>query len=526
MQRAFPAASITLLVLAMGCSDEADTNEASNGAGGAMATGGALVTGGSTGAGGGAASGGLSSGGSAPGSGGTSGSGGSGGIATDTGGALGTGGDDGAGGLLVNPPPPAVMKASESLLTSDGLTVVSYGGYLNGESFQQDGIVTYGGKQYAAFWNAERHVVLAARTLPGGAWSYLELSDYSNQADDAHNTISIGVAPGDKTLHLSFDHHDDVLNYRRSEVGFLDTAPQNMEASQFGPILESLGGGVVQPVTYPRFITAPDGESLLLSLRLGASGSGTAHLFEYQTSNGGWTPLGQYLDGATFDENPYFHGISFGPNGDRLHFAWCARATPDATTNHDLFYVYSDDAGRTFKNSAGELVGTVGSDPVEVANEGVRVWEISQNRGLINQEHMVVDDEGAVHVLLSHMPDEQGTDANFTSARTKSEFFHYYRSPEGTWTRTALGAFAVENFRGSLALSQSGNLYAVLPNLRIYAAARSEGYFSFTLLETDSRGFFSDPLVDRTRLLLDGVLSIAYPMQNSGEIYVLDYEVD
>jgi hypothetical protein len=161
-----------------------------------------------------------------------------------------------------------------------------------------------------------------------------------------------------------------------------------------------------------------------------------------------------------------------------------------------------------------------------VANAGVRVWEISQDRGLINQEHMVVDDEGAVHVLLSHMPDAQGTDANFTNARTKAEFFHYYRSPEGTWTRTALGAGVVENFRGSLALSGSGNLYAVLPNLRIYGAARSEDYSSFTLLETDSRGFFSDPLVDRTRLLVDGILSVAYPMQNAGQIYVLDYEVD
>ena len=33
-------------------------------------------------------------------------------------------------------------------MTYSGLTVVSYGGYLNGESFQQDGILTFNGYQY------------------------------------------------------------------------------------------------------------------------------------------------------------------------------------------------------------------------------------------------------------------------------------------------------------------------------------------------------------------------------------------
>jgi BNR repeat-containing family member len=48
-------------------------------------------------------------------------------------------------------------------------------------------------------------VVLGRRSLPTGAWSTLELTDYTLAADDAHNTISLGVCPGDGTLHLSFD---------------------------------------------------------------------------------------------------------------------------------------------------------------------------------------------------------------------------------------------------------------------------------------------------------------------------------
>jgi hypothetical protein len=63
-----------------------------------------------------------------------------------------------------------ITKDNDALLTYSGLTIVSYGGYLNGESFQQDGIVSYNGYQYAAFWNTNRNVVMARRALPNGGW--------------------------------------------------------------------------------------------------------------------------------------------------------------------------------------------------------------------------------------------------------------------------------------------------------------------------------------------------------------------
>jgi hypothetical protein len=129
-----------------------------------------------------------------------------------------------------------ISKDGEVLLTKAGLTVVSYGGYLNGESFQQDGIVSYGGYQYAAFWNTSRHVVLARRTLPTGTWSTLELADYTNTADDAHNTISLGICPGDGSLHLSFDHHGNDLHYRTSVAGLVtNPATATWAASSFSP---------------------------------------------------------------------------------------------------------------------------------------------------------------------------------------------------------------------------------------------------------------------------------------------------
>ncbi len=187
-------------------------------------------------------------------SGGNSGNGASGGSGgTDSG-----GGATGTGGTQA-PVDPGVTKDAELALTDDGLNIVSYGGYLNGESFQQDGVVSYGTYQYAAFWNSSRHVVLGRRALPNGNWETLEFSDYSNSENDAHNTISIGICPGDGTLHLSFDHHGNNLHYRKS-VPNLVTDPSSVAfaTGSFGAVTSSLvGSTTLAQVTYPRFVTEP-----------------------------------------------------------------------------------------------------------------------------------------------------------------------------------------------------------------------------------------------------------------------------
>lgn len=50
--------------------------------------------------------------------------------------------------------------------------------------------------------------------------------------------ISLGISKGDGTLHMSFDQHDNPLNYRVSRPG-VATHPLNIEwsAELFGPIL-------------------------------------------------------------------------------------------------------------------------------------------------------------------------------------------------------------------------------------------------------------------------------------------------
>lgn len=514
--------------------------------GGAPAGGSLGASGGSVGdAGGGESTGDVSTGGkpadslggaagAAPSNGGTTASGGHSGGVGPVGGRAGDGGGAGSAGAgagqggVADTPPVAVTKDSDGLLTYSGLTVVSYGGYLNGESFQQDGIVSYAGYQYAAFWNTNRNIVLARRRLPSGEWAKFDLTDYSNTADDAHNTISIGICPEDGTLHLAFDHHGDTLHYRRSVEGFV-SAPETATwaASSFTPVTSALvGGSPVHLVTYPRFVTEPGGTRMLLSARIGESGAGDEHLWEYDGATHTWTELGKYIDGVATNVNGYLHGLAYTRGGGRLHAAWCWRETPDASTNHDLLYMYSDDDGRTWHDDYGAQLAVTGVMPATANTAGLRVHAIGQNRGLINQEHLAVDAQGRVHVLLSHMPDGPADDRDFTSARTKSEFFHYWRRGAGQWTRGSLSLPVVANFRGKLAVAASDNLYAVLPDLRIAAASAASSYTDWALLDaSDSGRFFSDPLIDTARLAEEDRLTVFYPVPGSPNIHALDYTV-
>ncbi len=411
---------------------------------------------------------------------------------------------------LADTPAPIVQFQVVGQLARDGETSISFGGYLNGESFQQDGILTYQGYQYSAFWNVATRVVLVRRPTGDGPWEYTEMAPtYTGTSGDAHSTISLGVSPRDGRLHVAFDHHSSDLHYVSSVAGLVTSPPSvRWEGASFGPVTSVLGTEFVDNVTYPRFLTAPDGR-MLFSYRFGAAGSGDEVLWEYDGDTATWTRIGTYIAGIAANINPYLHSLEF--EGTRLHAAWCWRTTPDPATNQDLLYAFSDDFGRTWFNNAFNQVGAAETAPIGLDSD-VRVWAIGQNRGLINQEHMVVDHAGRVHVLLSHMPDSQPDDPNFDSARTKSEFFHYWRDTNGVWTRQPMNIRVQGAWRGKLAVSSSDNLYAVLPNIRIASASAVADWTNWRLVDVLRDGiYFSDPLIDRQQLFNSDRLTIYTP---------------
>jgi hypothetical protein len=419
------------------------------------------------------------------------------------------------GGGPAQTPPPITAVRTNSLLALSSLTTVSFGGYLNGESFQQDGILTYNGYQYAAYWNAEARVVLARRPSGEGDWLKIEMAPgYTGAALDAHNTISLGVSPRDGRLHVAFDHHDSDLRHVQSVAGLVsqpDTA--RWETASFGPVSSQLGTQPVDRLTYPRFVTTPDGR-MLFSYRHGATGDGDEMLWLYDGTSGSWTALGPWIAGRGDGVNAYLHGLEY--HGRRLHAAWCWRNSADAATNHDLMYAWSDDDGRSWRNSRGEPVGATGTAPM-TRHSATRVWPIARNRGLINQEHMTVDNAGRVHVLLSHLPDSEPDDADFLRARERCRFFHYWRNLDGAWTRVPMNLAVAGTWRGKLAVSPTDNLYAVLPGVRMASASATARWSNWTLVDIELDGqFFSDPLIDRQRLRGSDRLTVFATTVNGG----------
>jgi hypothetical protein len=430
-----------------------------------------------------------------------------------------------AGQLTINPDiyMPNV-KLPVSVVTSLGQTP---SGGANFVSFQQNAITTYNGYQYVAYWNNAYRVCLARRKLPLGSWEIIEFADYTVTAAriaDNHYSISIGICPNDGTIHVAFDHHGDNLHYRRSVVGLANKPGEILwAASSFGVVQNYLiVGQPMAQVTYPRYIIKPNGD-LLYEYRYGTSGAGDSYLYEYAAATGTWSSIGKYLDGLTVNNNAYLNGIHYDRNG-RLHASWVWRETPDPLTNHDICYVYSDDHGRTWYNHLGVLMGAVNSNAIKSTTNGIIVWPLSQNRGLINQESQVVDSKGGIHLLQSFLPESFANSTNFWTGRNSAYLRHLYKDENGNWKCDNIGAISAN--RSQIAIDEGDNLYVVAPNYRIYYASAIEKWKKWTVLDvSESASAINEGLIDRELLLNESVLSFVFA-QTGSKIIVPYYLID
>lgn len=374
---------------------------------------------------------------------------------------------------------------------------------LNGLAFQQNALTTFGDYQYVAFYKTasgygKHHVNLGRRKIAPsvGDWQYFAFTDYVQQTLDEHNTISMGIS-GDGKIHLSFDHHDVPLNYRVSSSGIAKTVPSEWSASAFGSVQHSLPGstGPWTPLTYPRFERIDNGD-LLMEFRIGQSGAGDSYIHRYSSTSGQWSNVGKYLQGQ--DNNAYING--FTNQGGKLFVSWTVRETPDASTNHDFYFALSEDAGRSWKQTNGQTV----TKPITPSTAGIKVFTIPQKNEIINQEAQCADDKGRFHALMR--------DKSSGTAR----FYHYLRTPEGKFTKTAISASGLSTppylaYRGKIAAT-GDNVIAILPDqpkqtVQIWAATAGGGYTDWKKL-AEITNMAGEPLVDEERLRKSNVLSL------------------
>lgn len=242
---------------------------------------------------------------------------------------------------------------------------------VNAVIFRKNSLVTHQGVQYAAWYDASQHVVLAKRKSGAANWE-IRQTPFSGHAADAHNSISIMV-DGQGYLHLAWDHHNNPLNYARS------LAPGSLDMGEKTPMT----GQLEKQVSYPEFFRLPNG-NLLFFYRDGGSGKGNMVINAYNTHTRKWTQLHQNLISGEGQRNAYWQAQI--DQLGTIHLSWVWRESPDVASNHDLSYARSRDGGKTWEQTSGKAYQL----PITAAS-AERAWTIPQNSELINQTSMGAD---------------------------------------------------------------------------------------------------------------------------------------
>lgn len=383
----------------------------------------------------------------------------------------------------------------------------------------QDALVSHAGWQYLGYWDENRNLALARRRLPTREWEVRRFLDYQNVVDDSHNAVNVGVATGDGTIHLSFDHHVDDLNYRVSAPG-LATTPEAFDwgTVAWSPVLDELdpADGTLGDVTYPQFVPTPEGD-LLLSYREFGSGNGRERMVRYDATTGSWSDnhvwmerAGTYLDplgGASTARNAYFNRIHFDSEGT-LHATWTWRENASVRYNRDVGYAYSTDGGVVWKNGAGdEVADTSAGQALAFDTPGLVGVPLGAEWGLMNNQGHAVDLRGRVHAVM-YRKDVPDTTVSYGNA-FDSHFVHDWRDADGAWRSFRLPTMGD---RPKLVADAHGNLVLAYRRARALAldvATPEAGYADWQrrlLLDGDFR---SSVQVDFALMDEHGVLSVA-----------------
>jgi BNR repeat-containing family member len=230
-------------------------------------------------------------------------------------------------------------------------------------------LVTRGDRQYVAFYDAQRRMTIAGRTLAADRWQLQRLP--STLGWDSHNAVVLAI-DDEGRLHVVGNMHASPLVY------FQTTKPWDIATFES---VHRMVGREERRCTYPQFFRGPGG--LVFTYRDGGSGNGNQIFNVYDPKARSWRRL---LDGPLTDgegaRNAYLQGPTLGPDGV-YHLIWVWRETPDCATNHDLSYARSRDLVH-WETSSGQPLTL----PIRLKT-GEIVDPVSEHGGLINGcEHL------------------------------------------------------------------------------------------------------------------------------------------
>ena len=265
-------------------------------------------------------------------------------------------------------------------------------------------LLTDNNRQYAAYYDANRDMVVAMRDIGQDEWTkFKPQTDYHkppSQASpatcklgwDSHNYITMAI-DSEGFLHLSGNMHCNNLTYFRT------TKPYNITTLTH---IKEMTGSDEKRATYPVFLEKPDG-TLLFKYRIGQSGNGNEIYNIYDTKTKQWKRLiDKPLSDGNGLRNAYFQNPKLGSD-NMYHMSWVWRETYDCSTNHDLSYAKSPDLVNwlTVDDKKIEL-------PMTLETKGLIVDPIPVKGGIINGSGKIGFDHDGNIVITYHKFDKEG----------------------------------------------------------------------------------------------------------------------
>jgi len=311
----------------------------------------------------------------------------------------------------------------------DGDPSTSEWGYaksgINAVSFIQSGLYTFEDQQFAVFYRrnptsssdvTNDTIAVARRNLLDNRWDVFKTTFRADNIDDPHDVAVFGI---DRLgyMHLSWGMHARRMHYARTIAPVTGSNPVI-----FGPDEGTMTGSETQ-VTYPQFYSLPGG-GLLFMYREGRSGDGDIYLSRYDIGKNKWFPVHVTNYGGPIplilgsvwspDWNAYPNMMAIDSQGN-LHLTWTNRYGSDSPeaekgyqSNHNIYYAWSPDEGRTWRR----MDGSVYSLPISQGEADVRssaevVLDIPEGSSLMNQAGMAIGRKGYPVIATWWAPEAQ-----------------------------------------------------------------------------------------------------------------------
>jgi hypothetical protein len=299
-------------------------------------------------------------------------------------------------------------------------------------------LYTHGDRQYIAYYNSDRNMVVGQRNLGENNFSLHVLRPTRRIFNrgtstvlgwDSHNYVTIGI-DRQGFIHLSGNIHVHPLTYFRS------TAPHDI--STLEQVFEMVGTQEKQ-TTYPRFMLTKEGE-ILFHYRDGRSGKGNEIYNIYSCETKTWSRL---LDVPLTDGRGLMNAYQTQPTVMKdgwYHVYWVWRDTPDCRTNHDLSYMKSPDLKKWY-NAFGEEIEL----PATPDKKSLVVDPIPVNGGIINLAAELCLDGSNRPVFAYHKYDAAGNLQVYT-AQIKDDQWRYRQVTDWDyrWEFSGFGSINVE----------------------------------------------------------------------------------